>query len=161
MSKEKNVFISHHHKDDNSINDLKGLLSKNGYEIKNSSIRVDQDGDSSDNGKKLSDSTIENKLRDKISWAGNVIVIVGEKTHTRDWVNWEIEQAHKQGKNIIGVYENGLKDIVEIPEALEKYANAMHGWNSSGIIDALNGKGNFENPDGTPASRKDGGNSIC
>ena len=76
-------------------------------------------------------------------------------------MNWEIEQASRQGKNIIGVYENGLKDKVEIPEALEKYASALHGWNSDGIVDALNGKGNFENPDGTPCPRKDGGNIIC
>ena len=161
MSNQKNVFVSHHHKDDGSVDDLTNLLSKNGYEVRNSSIRVEQDNSPSNDGKTLSDETIRNKLRDKISWAGNVIVIVGEKTHTRDWVNWEIEHAHKQGKNIIGVYENGLKDEVEIPEALEKYANAIHGWDSSGIIDALNGKGNFENPDGTPASRKDGGTSIC
>jgi hypothetical protein len=44
----------------------------------------------------------------KMSWAGTVIVLVGKKTYTRPWVNWEIEQAHKQGKNIFGVYEHGL-----------------------------------------------------
>jgi len=159
MSKQKNVFISHHHKDDSSVDGLTELLSKNGYKVRNSSIRVDQE--SKNNDKKLADSTIQNKLRDRITWAGKVIVLVGEKTHTREWVNWEVEQAQKQGKTIIGVYENGLKDKVAVPEALEKYASAMLGWESKGIIDALNGKGLFENPDGTPCAHKDGENVIC
>ena len=79
MSNQKNVFISHHHKDDNSVDGLTSLLSKSGYEVRNSSIRVDQDNSPSNDGKTLSDETIKNKLRPKISWAGNVIVIIGNK----------------------------------------------------------------------------------
>jgi hypothetical protein len=34
----KNVFISHVHEDDKLLQDLKDLLAKNGYEIRDSSI---------------------------------------------------------------------------------------------------------------------------
>ena len=162
MSEQKNVFISHHHKDDESVDGLTELLKKNSYEVRNSSIRVDQDGKSPSDGKtKLSDKEIEELLKDKITWAGTVIVIIGVETHTRPWVNWEIEEAYKQGKNVIGVYENGLKDQVELPDALEKYSNSILGWSSSSIIDAINGKGKFENPDGTLRERNIGEHIIC
>jgi len=38
--------------------------------------------------------------------------------------NWEIEQANKQNKRIVGVYAQGGKDA-EIPTALEKYASSL------------------------------------
>lgn len=38
--KTKNVFISHHYKDDDSVDKLTDLLQKNGYNIRNSSIRA-------------------------------------------------------------------------------------------------------------------------
>ena len=98
----------------------------------------------------------------KISWAGSIIVIVGKETHTRPWVDWEIEQAHKQGKNIVGVYENGLKDNVDLPPALEKYGTSqVVGWNSKSIISAIEGVPSFQNPDGTPSARKDGPHTKC
>ena len=44
----------------------------------------------------VKDETIRRLLRMKISWAGTVVVLVGKETHSRPWVNWEIEQANKQ-----------------------------------------------------------------
>ena len=85
----------------------------------------------------------------KISWAATVVVLVGKETHTRPWVNWEIEQAHQQGKRIVGVYERGGVDA-PLPKALEDYGTKVVAWNSDSIIDAIEGSENtFENPDGT------------
>jgi hypothetical protein len=86
----------------------------------------------------------------KISWAGTVVVLVGKETHARPWVKWEIEQANKQGKRIVGVYERGGTQA-DLPPVLEKYASTIVGWNSDSIIDAIDGTANpFENPDGSP-----------
>ena len=160
-SKRKNVFISHHHKDDAQVDKLTKLLGKNGYGIRNSSIRAKPaNRDRLDKGL-VKDSTIKRLLRMKMSWAGTVIVLVGKKTHTRPWVNWEIEQAHKQGKKIVTVFERGLKDKVDIPSALEKYRTAQVGWDSGKIIDAIEGKPVFENSDGTPCSRKESEHFVC
>ena len=72
------------------------------------------------------------------------------KTHERPWVNWEIEQANKQGKRIVGVYVHGSSDA-DKPEALERYASAIVGWDSKRIIVAIDGTDNpFELPDGSP-----------
>jgi len=157
----KNVFVSHHHKDDASVDGITAMLSGKGYHLRNSSIRVKPENQARLDQKKISDRTIKRLLRMKIRWAGQVIVVIGKETYQRPWVNWEIEIAHQLGKSIIGVYENGLKEQVEIPENLKKYATARVGWRSESVIDALNGNGQFQNSDGSPSPKVVGGNVTC
>src|SRR6266480_805787 len=106
-SKRKHVFISHHHKDDGEIGKLTDLLSRQGYDIRNSSIRAKPSNQARLDKGLVSDEAIRRLLRMKISWAGSVIVLIGKQTHSRRWVNWEIEQANKQQKRIVGVYIQG------------------------------------------------------
>ena len=152
MSTENNrrhIFISHHHVDDAEVNNLTALLSQNGHDIRNSSIRAKPANQRRLDQGLVKEETIRRLLRMKISWAGTVVVLIGKKTHTRQWVNWEIEQANKQNKRIVGVYAHGGKDA-EIPTALEKYASSIVGWNTDSIIAAIDGTANaFQNADGT------------
>jgi hypothetical protein len=86
----------------------------------------------------------------KISWAGAVIVLIGKGTHSRPWVDWEIEQANKQGKRIVGVYTRGGTEN-DVPASFEEFGDALVAWNSDSIIDALDGKiSPFDLPGGTP-----------
>lgn len=145
---EKNVFISHHGKDDEHISKLKNLLNSNGYILKNSSI------DSTKPNQATNEEYIKAMLRERIRWASVTLVLIGHDTHDRKWVNWEIEEAHKQGKRVVGVFIFGATDA-DVPEAFEKYGNTLEGWNSEKIIDAINGKSNdFKKPDGTPWENK-------
>ncbi|MCG7931800.1 MAG: TIR domain-containing protein [Candidatus Thiodiazotropha sp. 6PLUC6] len=159
--KIKNVFVSHHHKDDASVDGLTDMVSGKGYQLRNSSIRVNPENQKRLDQNQVSDRTIARLLRMKMRWASQVIVVIGKETHQRPWVNWEVKVAHQLGKPIIGVYENGLKDQVEIPDNLKKYATSIVGWRSDSVIDALEGKSQFQNPDGTPSPRTDGGNVVC
>lgn len=162
MSLKKNIFISHHHEDDALVDKMTNLLSKNGCEIRNSSIRAKPANQERLDKGLVKDSTIERLLRMKMSWAGTVIVLIGKETHTRPWVNWEIKEAHRQGKSIVGVYENGLKDKVELPDALKTYGTAqVVGWDSENIINTINGNPTFQNPDGSPSPRHDGNHIVC
>lgn len=148
METNKNVFISHYHKDEKNIHNMKELLSSKGYVIKNSSI------DSTKPNEASNPDYIKQLLRDRISWAGKFICLIGPQTHERGWVDWEIEQAHKQGKDIIGVYIQGASDS-DVPENFEKYGGPLVGWTSDKIIGALEGKiDNFENPDGSQRTSK-------
>ena len=157
----KNVFVSHHHKDDTSVDGLTSMLSGKGYNLRNSSIRVNQNNQKRLDQNKVSDRTIARLLRMKMRWAGQVIVIIGKKTYQRNWVNWEIKVAHQLGKPIIGIYENGLKDKVKIPENLKKYTTSIVGWRSDSVIDVLKGNSQFQNPDGTRSPKIIGGNVVC
>lgn len=141
--KEKNVFISHHGKDDEHINNLRELLKRKGYNLKNSSI------DSSKPNEANNPDYIKSILRPRIDWAGTMIVLIGSGTATREYVNWEINYAGPD-KNIVGVYIRGASGA-DVPEAFNEYGRALVGWNSDKIIDAINGKiTDWENPDGTP-----------
>ena len=76
------------------------------------------------------------------------MVYISPETKNSDWVNWEIECAHREGKRIVGVWEWGAKGC-ELPEALDRYADAVVGWNGESIIDAINGNSNeWRKPDG-------------
>jgi len=140
----KNVFISHVHEDDDGLEKLKNLLANKGMNIRDSSIHAGKE-----NNAKSPDYIKSQILARQIKWAGTLIVYVTPKTKNSEWVNWEIEYAEKKGKSIVGVWGRGDSNC-ELPEALEKYANAVVGWNADRIIDAINGKiTDWENPDGS------------
>jgi len=77
--------------------------------------------------------------------------MIGEHTHKRPWVNYEIRNAARQGKAIIGIYEHGCKDGVELPEAFKRYGTTTLGWNSvDKLIDVIEGRTVVsENPNGS------------
>lgn len=157
----KNVFISHHHKDDASVDGITAMVAGKGYKLRNSSIRVKPENQKRLDQKKVSDETIKRLLRMKMRWASQVIVVIGKETHKRPWVNWEIETAFKLGKPVIGVYENGLKGEVEIPENLKKYSTSIVGWRSDSVISSLEGNSQFQSPDGTSSPSRLGGHVTC
>ena len=148
----RHVFISHHHADDKKVDQLTDLLARRGDDVRNSSIRMKPVNQRRMDEGRVKDETIRRILRMKISWATTMVVLIGKDTHTRPWVDWEITQAAKQGKRIVGVYAQGGLDA-EKPEALERYGTSVVAWNTDRIIAAIEGKGNeFQNSDGT--SRK-------
>lgn len=150
MGDREHVFISHHFKDDATVDGLVSLLSRAGKDVRNSSIRLKAANAERLKRGEVSDRALKRALRMKISWASAVVVLIGKETHQRPWVSYEIEEAHRQGKPIIGVYERGGTDG-KLPPELEKYGTAVVAWNAKAILDAINGQGGqFQNPDGTP-----------
>ena len=147
MDKTRNVFISHYGQDDEHVQGLKQRLRDQGYNIRNSSI-----DSTKHRPEKPSDAVIARLLRKGISWAGTFICLIGPETHTRPWVNFEIRQAHSQGKRIVGVYLSGSSNNVVLPDAFRRYGGPALGWNSLDKLgDAMDGKAiSPEEPDGTP-----------
>src|ERR1035438_3130208 len=139
----KNVFISHVHEDDDRSSDLKKLIGKGGLTVRDSSINS-----SNPNDAKHPDYIKSQILAPQIRWASTLLVYITPKTKGSEWVNWEIEYAEKQGKRIVGVYAHGANEC-DIPEALEKYADDVRGWNSDGVVEAIMGETNeWHNPTG-------------
>jgi hypothetical protein len=142
----KRVFISHHSKDDEHIGKMRQLLSDKDFHIRNSSI------DSSRPNNAKNEEYIKKILRERINWAGVCVVLISDTTHNREWVNWEVKTAEKQGKRIVGVHCHSHNNC-EIPEALKEYADAIVGWRSERIIGAINGEiNNFEDANCNPLS---------
>jgi hypothetical protein len=148
MSKRKHVFISHHHADDEHVTKLTDMLKRNGFELRNSSIRANPANQARLDRGEIKDETIKRLLRMKMSWASTVVVLIGKETHNRPWVDWEIRKANELGKRIVGVYARGGTEA-DAPEALNDYESARVNWNSDSIIDAIEGTDNpFESPGG-------------
>lgn len=147
MSKNYNVFISHHGKDDDKVQSLKKRLIDKGYNIRNYSV----DSTKHKDGRRPSDKVIHRYLRRQVSWAGTFICMIGKKTYTRKWVNDEIRMAHQQGKKIVGIYTHGNKDV-QLPEAFKKYGGALLGWNSVDKLGSIMDDKDFpvETPQGQP-----------
>lgn len=135
MTDKKNIFISHVHEDDALLPKLKELISKAGMEVRDGSINSDKPNKASNE-----DYIKREILAPRIQWASTLIVLITPDTATSDWVNWEIEHAVEQGKNVIGVFAQGATDA-DIPDELRKYGDAaVVGWKSDRIVDAINGE---------------------
>lgn len=137
-----NVFISHIHEDDARLSDLKDLLAANGYEVRDASINS-----LNPNNARSPEYIKSEILGPRIQWAGTLIVYVSPETCTSDWVDWEIEYAHRIGKRIVGVWGYGHNEC-ELPDALKKYGDAMVGWRGDRIVEAITGTGQWEDASG-------------
>lgn len=136
MANKHNIFISHYGEDEASLDSLKQRLRDSGCDVRNSSVEKKDY-----RPYKVTDATIARYLRRCIRWAGTFIVMIGEHTHERPWVNYEIRQAYLQGKNIVGIYMHGCKDKVELPEAYKRYGGSPIGWKSlDKLSDIIEGK---------------------
>ena len=140
----RNVFISHIHEDDEGLPRLKNLVARHGMTCRDGSITTG----------KFNSATNEGYIKyeilaPRIKWASVLVVYISPETKNSDFVNWEIENAFKEGKRIVGVWAWGEKGC-ELPEALKKYADAIVGWNGESIVDAINGdSGKSYNEDGS------------
>ncbi len=144
MPKPINIFISHCGEDADQLQKLRRLIKKKGYKIRDSSLDERNPNNAKD------PEYIKSLLRPKIDWAGEIIVLIGPETHKKEWVDWEIEYASKNGnKRIIGVYIPGGSDS-DVPENLKKYGDALVTWNSDKLGDAIEGHPHWMEPDGSP-----------
>jgi hypothetical protein len=130
----KNVFVSHIHEDDEGLGRLKELLARGGFQIRDASITSDKPNEAANS------EYVKNEiLAPRIRWASTLIVYITPDTMDSEWVNWEIEYAQKMGKRIVGVWAYGANES-NLPKALDSYADAVVGWKSEGIIDAISGR---------------------
>ncbi|WP_407505279.1 TIR domain-containing protein [Elizabethkingia miricola] len=75
------------------------------------------EGDKPVNGNKWeevkfkNDISIKNWIDDNLKDKSCLIVLIGEKTSERKWVNYEINRAWELGKAVCGIYIDRLKDV--------------------------------------------------
>ena len=135
MGDTKNVFIAHVHEDDDLLPKLKELITKAGMEVRDGSINSDKPNEAESH-----EYIKSGILAPRIQWASTLLVLITHDTADSWWVNWEIDYAVKQGKNVVGVFATGATDA-DIPEALARCGDAaVVGWQGDRVVDAINGK---------------------
>ena len=60
--------------------------------------------------KKGGDSAIKKWIDDQLNGRTCTIVLIGSQTAGRKWIDYEIEKSWKEGKGVVGIYINKLKD---------------------------------------------------
>lgn len=141
----KNIFVSHIHEDDHRLTPLKKLAEKHGCEMRDASI----------NSNNPNNATDENYIKyqilaPRIDWSSTLVVLVSPETKDSKYVQWEIEYAEKQGKRIVGIWDQGEAGC-DLPDALEELADAVVPWDGEKLVDAILGDFNgIINPDGNP-----------
>lgn len=76
--------------------------------------KVDSSSTFSDNDweevKEKSDTKIKEWIDSQMAKRSCLVVLIGETTSGRKWINYEIEKAYELNKGIVGIYINKLKD---------------------------------------------------
>jgi len=135
MVEKKNIFISHLHEDDELLPKLKNLIRRAGMDVRDGSINTEKPN------KAQSEEYIKQKiLAPRIEWASTLVVLITHDTADSWWVSWEIEEAFRKGKTVVGVFAQGATDA-DVPEALEKCGDAaIVGWQGDRVVAAIKGE---------------------
>ena len=100
---KRQVFFSFHYSEDAwrvakvrnmGLVESQKLFSDNGWE----KVRL------------KNDSAIKAWIDNEMKMRSCVVVLIGSKTASRKWVQYEIEQAWKLGKGLVGIYIHNLAD---------------------------------------------------
>jgi DNA-directed RNA polymerase subunit L len=119
------VFISFHVDDENQVNLLRHQ-GKNSDQLEFTDYSV----------KEPFDEKWKTQCTERIKQSSVVIVAIGEKTHEREAVDWEIRKAHELGKTVIGMRIYSDKNH-KIPPAMREYRDQVVPWNLETIQSEL------------------------
>lgn len=123
----RNVFISFHSENDESQVDL----------LRHQATDERFDLDFSDHSvKEPFDEKWKSQCEEKMKKTSTVIVMIGEKTHEREAVQWEINKAYELGKKVIGVRIYKDEKHIIPKQMLQENARVVS-WNMKDIQNAL------------------------
>ncbi len=81
--------------------------------------------------KSKGDRAIQNWIDEQMKYRSCLVVLVGEETANRKWINYEIKKAWSSGKGVVGIYIHNLKD--------PRYGKSKQGRNPFDYISLKNG----------------------
>lgn len=122
------IFISHAWRYDEAYNTIIDWLKRWPVSYKNYSV---PEASPLHVGSK---AELKRDLTEQIKHANCVIVISGMYAAYSDWIDYEIDEAVRMGKYIIGVRPRGQEHV---PLKIQQNAAKMVGWNSSSVVHAL------------------------
>ncbi|NUJ08509.1 TIR domain-containing protein [Bacillus paranthracis] len=99
----RKVFFSFHYKNDNA----RAAQVRNMGVIEGNAPIKDNEWEKV----KKEDASIKKWIDDQLSGKSCTVVLVGEETAGRKWINYEIEKSWELGKGIVGIQIHNLKNL--------------------------------------------------
>ena len=99
----RRVFFSFHYKPDN----WRASQVRNIGKVEGNSPATDNDWETVTKG---GAAAIKEWIEGQMYGRSCVVVLVGENTAGRKWINYEIQKAVEAGKGLVGIHVNKLKD---------------------------------------------------
>ena len=128
MNTTLNIFISHSWDYSEAYKTIKSWLDESYFYIKDYSIPIEKQLDIS------STKELKQKITNKISLANYIIIPMGMYTAYSEWIDYEIDEAKRLNKYIIGIKPWGQE---RTPVKIQTYADTIIGWNKSSLLNAL------------------------
>jgi hypothetical protein len=121
------IFISHAWDYNDEYYRLEKLLKEYpNFDFRNYSVPKHDPLDTS--------TQLEKKLLDQMNPTQVVIVLAGMYAAHSEWIQFEINEAKRLKKPILGVRPWGQE---RVPQAVQDAANIIHGWNVAPIVASI------------------------
>ncbi|MEK6982073.1 MAG: TIR domain-containing protein [Candidatus Micrarchaeota archaeon] len=124
------VFISFHIENESQVNLLR-YQSKTSDKLEFTDYSV----------KEPFDEAWKTQCTERIRQSSVVVVVIGEETHTREAVLWEIRKAHELGKPVIGMRIHSDKNH-SVPEPMLEHGDKVIPWNLDRLQNELDSQVN-------------------
>jgi hypothetical protein len=123
-----NIFISHAWHRSEHYKKVIEWLDDSDIEYRNYSVPEENPLHSGNKTK------LKEDLTDQIRPAGKILILAGMYAAHSDWIEYEINEAVRMGKYIVGIKPWGQE---RVPTIIQDNATVMVGWNASSVIDAI------------------------
>lgn len=100
---KRQVFFSFHYDNDN----WRAGQVRNMGKVDSSSTFSDNDWEEV---KEKNESNIKEWIDEQLNKRSCLVVLIGEKTANRKWINYEIKKAYELNKGIVGIYIHKLEN---------------------------------------------------
>jgi hypothetical protein len=139
MSTKRQVFYSFHYKPDC----WRASQVRNIGAIEGNKPASDNDWESII---KSGDDTIKKWIKDQMEYRSCTVVLVGNQTANRKWINYEIIESWKAGMGVVGIRIHGLKNhegyIANLGNNPFDYITFKNGDKLSTMVKCYNPSGN-------------------
>jgi hypothetical protein len=86
--------------------------------------------------KSKDEAYIRRSIRNQMHGTSVTVVLIGDKTHTSRWVDWEIEESVGRGNGLLGIKLKGKSESMT-PALLRTYEAEILTWQPSEFEDAI------------------------
>jgi len=104
MTTKRRVFYSFHYKPDVS----RASQVRNIGVVEGNRQATDQDWETIT---RSGDNAIKHWIKEQMQGRSCLVVLVGNQTASRKWINYEIKKAWEFGMGVVGIYIHGLKNF--------------------------------------------------